>query len=261
MGVHEYFGRERKKARVLRRELRPEDSEGLKVRVFVDGMDRIHGVATMYRSVQALVGEERTELLRIVCCGGEDNPSEEGVHTLRKVATFTGFLRGEALARLYVSCDVFVFPSTTDTLGQAVAEAQASGLPSVVCGIGGPRECIRPGVSGFVADPGDEEVFFTKIELLLEDPRLRDRMGRVAREFAAGMAHGLGVIRGGHLDTERIRIAGERDSLRMVGDPDAGSPHGPGRAAKGREAVLLGEHRSEITLLCTVHERGSARRF
>ena len=153
---------------------RPEDSEGLKVGVFVDGMDRIHGVATMYRSVQALVGEERTELLRIVCCGGEDNPSEEGVHTLRKVATFTGFLRGEALARLYVSCDVFVFPSTTDTLGRAVAEAQASGLPSVVCGIGGPRECIRPGVSGFVADPGDEEVFFTKIELLLEDPRLRD---------------------------------------------------------------------------------------
>ena len=71
---------------------------------------------------------------------------------------------------MYASCDVFVFPSTTDTLGRAVAEAQASGLPAVVRGMGGPRECIRPGVSGFVADPGDEEGFLSKIELLLEDP-------------------------------------------------------------------------------------------
>jgi glycosyltransferase involved in cell wall biosynthesis len=107
---------------------------------------------------------------------------------LGETATFTGFLRGEELARLYASCDAFVFPSTTDTLGRAVAEAQASGLPAVVCGTGGPPECIRPGVSGFVADPGDEKKFFSKIELLLDDAETREEMGRAAREFAAEMS-------------------------------------------------------------------------
>jgi glycosyltransferase involved in cell wall biosynthesis len=73
---------------------------------------------------------------------------------LGETATFTGFLRGEELARTFAACDLFVFPSTTDTLGRAVAEAQASGLPAVVFGLGGPRECIRPGVSGFVVVAG-----------------------------------------------------------------------------------------------------------
>jgi glycosyltransferase involved in cell wall biosynthesis len=143
------------------------------------GLDRL---AAGYLSLR-----RRRDDVHLVIAG--DGPYREELGAvLGKTATFTGFLSGEALARVYASCDVFVFPSTTDTLGRAVAEAQASGLPSVVCGIGGPRECIRPGVSGFVADPGDEEVFFSKIELLLEDPRLRDRMGRAAREFAAGMS-------------------------------------------------------------------------
>ena len=106
---------------------------------------------------------------------------------LGEAATFTGFLRGEDLARTFASCDVFVFPSATDTLGRAVAEAQASGLPAVVCGIGGPRECIRPGVSGFVTDPGDDEGFFARVEDLVEDPAKRERMGRAAREFAEGL--------------------------------------------------------------------------
>ncbi len=103
---------------------------------------------------------------------------------LGETATFTGFLRGEELARLYASCDVFVFPSITDTLGRAVAEAQASGLPAVVRGVGGPRECIRPGVSGLVAAPGDDEGFFSAVELLLDDVDLRGRMRLAARGFA-----------------------------------------------------------------------------
>ncbi len=68
-----------------------------------------------------------------------------------------------------------------------MAEAQASGLPAVVCGIGGPRECIRPGVSGFVTDPGDDEGFFARVEELLDDPAKRERMGRAAREFTRSL--------------------------------------------------------------------------
>jgi len=64
-----------------------------------------------------------------------DGPYRKELEALLQAAgTFTGFLSSEELARVYASCDVFAFPSTTDTLGRAVAEAQASGLPAVVCG-------------------------------------------------------------------------------------------------------------------------------
>ena len=72
---------------------------------------------------------------------------------LGETATFTGFLRGEELARTIASCDLFLFPSTTDTLGRAVIEAQACGLPAIVRDAGGAAECLLPGVSGCVIPP------------------------------------------------------------------------------------------------------------
>lgn len=57
-------------------------------------------------------------------------------------AQFPGVLRGRPLADLYASADLFTFPSTTDTLGQAVMEAQACGLPCLISPIGGPREVV-----------------------------------------------------------------------------------------------------------------------
>lgn len=130
---------------------------------------------------------DRRRDVHLVIAG--DGPYRDQLEArLGGAATFTGFVRGEELARLFASCDVFVFPSTTDTLGRAVAEAQASGLPAIVCGAGGPRECIEPGESGFVAPAGDEEEFFAKVESLLDDRALRERMGRAAREVARDMS-------------------------------------------------------------------------
>jgi glycosyltransferase involved in cell wall biosynthesis len=103
---------------------------------------------------------------------------------LGETATFTGYLRGEELARTYASGDLFVFPSTTDTLGRVVAEAQASGLPAIVFDQGGPAECLRPDQSGYVV-PGDDDVtFWARVEHLLDAPRTRARMGAAARAFA-----------------------------------------------------------------------------
>ena len=115
---------------------------------------------------------------------GDGPYREEMESALGREVTFTAFLQGEALARLFAYCDIFVFPSATDTLGRAVVEAQASGLPAVVYDIGGPRECIRPGETGF----GDEKEFFDKLELLVDDAALRRRMGRAAREFATTLS-------------------------------------------------------------------------
>jgi len=107
---------------------------------------------------------------------------------LGEAATFTGFLRGEALAATYAAGDLFLFPSQTDTLGRAVAEAQASGLPAVVFDAGGPKECLRPGVSGLVAPAGDAAAFFALLETLIDDPPRRRAMGAAARAFAEGLS-------------------------------------------------------------------------
>ena len=61
---------------------------------------------------------------------------------------FTGAVMGETLDKLYASCDLFVFPSTTDTFGNVVLEAQASQLPVIVTDAGGPRENLIPGENG-----------------------------------------------------------------------------------------------------------------
>lgn len=101
-------------------------------------------------------------------------------------ATFTGWLEGDDLAAAYASADLFVFPSSVDTSGQVVLEAQASGLPVVLCKGSGASENIEPEVSGLEAPRRDSEAFATQIGLLLYDPERRQEMAARARQLAAG---------------------------------------------------------------------------
>ena len=94
-------------------------------------------------------------------------------------ATFTGVLAGVGLARAYADMDVFAFPSHTDTFGNVVQEAMASGVPAVVTGSGGPRFIVRDGDTGFVAS-SDEE-FCDSVVTLARDQLLRRRMALAAR--------------------------------------------------------------------------------
>ena len=71
-----------------------------------------------------------------------DGPYLSEMKRLLPDALFTGYLRGEELADAYASADFFVFPSTTDTFGNVVLEAQASGLPVIVSDVGGPRDLV-----------------------------------------------------------------------------------------------------------------------
>ena len=92
---------------------------------------------------------------------------------------FTGFLHGEELARAYASADLFVFPSTTETLGLVILEAMASGLP-VVAGRSGPTcEQIEDGVTGVLYDP-DRPGDLAEAVRRLKDESLRERISRNA---------------------------------------------------------------------------------
>lgn len=94
-------------------------------------------------------------------------------------AEFTGVLTGEALARAYANMDIFVFPSRTDTFGNVVQEALASGAPAVVSDAGGPRFIVDHGHSGLIA--GTDEEFCAWVVALARDETMRHRMGGVAR--------------------------------------------------------------------------------
>ncbi|HYL05847.1 MAG TPA: glycosyltransferase [Thermoanaerobaculia bacterium] len=85
---------------------------------------------------------------------------------------FTGFLHGEDLARAYAGADLFVFPSTSDTFGNVVLEAQAAGLPAIVSDRGGPQEIVLPGGSGLVVDAADPAALGAAMVRLFEDPAL-----------------------------------------------------------------------------------------
>lgn len=122
--------------------------------------------------------------LNIIGDGPYRGQMEEELRGAR--ARFLGFRYGEELSALYAGAHVFVFPSTTDTLGQVVMESQASGMPVLVTDRGGPKEVVRDGETGFVLPAGDERAWVARVVDLASDERLRARMGRAAHEFMQG---------------------------------------------------------------------------
>ena len=98
-------------------------------------------------------------------------------------SAMAGVLRGEALATAYADMDLLVFPSHTDTFGNVVLEALASGVPAVVTPDGGPAHIVRDGVTGRVAR--DEE-FAGAIAGLVADEAGMAEMQVKAREHALG---------------------------------------------------------------------------
>ncbi len=97
--------------------------------------------------------------------------------------TFTGYLTGNDLPVVYASSDLFVFPSNTDTFGNVVLEAQASGIPVIVSNQGGPHENMQPGQTGLVVTENSVKAWVEAIDVLLENPEKRRRMGSNARKL------------------------------------------------------------------------------
>ena len=110
-----------------------------------------------------------------------DGPYMSEMKRLLPDAIFTGYLEGEDLATAYASADIFVFPSTTDTFGNVVLEAQASGIPAIVSDVGGPRDLVHHGKDGFVTKALDSSELAGAIRRLVDDPSLRHHMGLAAR--------------------------------------------------------------------------------
>lgn len=102
-------------------------------------------------------------------------------------AVFAGALPHEKLAELYASADIFLFTSVSETYGNVVAEALASGLPCVIANGGGSADLVDEGVSGFKCQPFDEGGYIEKIKMLLNDNELAAQFSAAGRQQSLSM--------------------------------------------------------------------------
>jgi glycosyltransferase involved in cell wall biosynthesis len=133
----------------------------------------------IWRRVDAACQQEGLDAELIVVGDGPYKKHMQG--TLKNCGVrYLGFRHGDELATIYASSDLFVFPSTTDTLGQVVMESQSSGLPVLVTTEGGPKEVVIDGQTGYVLDPEDVALWAERILDLIRDPAKRQAMGAAA---------------------------------------------------------------------------------
>jgi glycosyltransferase involved in cell wall biosynthesis/predicted metal-dependent phosphoesterase TrpH len=116
--------------------------------------------------------------LHFLVAGG--GPEEEELRArLGEHATFLGWLGGEELARAYASADAFLFASSTDTYGQVILEAGASGLPVVAVAEGGPAALIENRHTGLLCRPDPDHLAGALLRLA-SSPALRHQLGAAA---------------------------------------------------------------------------------
>ena len=110
-----------------------------------------------------------------------DGPKRDWLENKMRKAVFTGKKTGEDLARIYASSDLFLFPSSSETFGNVVIEAMASGLPVISADAGGPSELVKNKVNGFLVKSGKSKEFAKRITQLLENTDLHREMSQAAR--------------------------------------------------------------------------------
>jgi glycosyltransferase involved in cell wall biosynthesis len=128
-----------------------------------------------------ILHEKRSDI-KFVLAG--DGPVKNELKTLMPEALFLGYLSGSELSAAFASSDIFVFPSTTETFGNVTLEAMASGIVPICAREGGAYGVIEENKTGLIANPRDAENLSEKIEILLNNPKLRKKMAENCLNYA-----------------------------------------------------------------------------
>ncbi len=156
-----------------------------------------------------LAARGRDPRLHLVLAGG--GPEEDALREkLGEAATFLGWQHGGVLPRTYASADVFMFASQTDTFGQVVLEAQASGLPVLAVDEGGPASLIVHGETGLLA-PANTDALADALLSITGAPLLAERLRRAA----------LSAVRGRTWEAALARLSAGYELV--LGDAESGA--------------------------------------
>ena len=180
--------------------------------------------------------------VRLVIVG--DGPLRARLQAALPDAVFIGHLDGDALATAMASFDVFVHPGESETFGQTLQEAHASGVPVVATGRGGPLDLVRMGVDGWLYRPGDLDDLRMRVMDLTGDARKRRAFGAAGRATVEGRS--WAAVCG--------QLVGHFDEARRLHDVDRGlrarrarrpEPAAPTPARRWRRYVALGDSLTE----------------
>jgi glycosyltransferase involved in cell wall biosynthesis len=153
--------------------------------VVIGHVSRIAAEKNVGYLAEALEQVERAcpDVRLLIVGDGPARPSLE--RRLGPAAKFVGYKTGEELADHYAACDLFAFASLTETFGNVILEAMASGLPVVAVRAGGPGDTVRPDETGFLVEPTDPSSAMAEcLRRLSEDRALRLRLSEAARAYA-----------------------------------------------------------------------------
>jgi len=145
--------------------------------------------------------------VRLVIVG--DGPARPRLQRALPGAVFLGHLAGDELAQAMASFDVFVHPGESETFGQTIQEAHASGVPVVATGRGGPVDLVRSSVDGWLYRPGDLGDLRERVRDLVGDESKRQAFGAAAR---AGVQERtwpalVDALQGHYLEARRLHAA------------------------------------------------------
>lgn len=138
-------------------------------------------IPLLIESLEALHQENPQQIAIVV----GDGPMRREVEKQLPWVRCIGFQQGTELARCYASADVFVFPSLSETFGNVVTEAMASGLAVVAFDYAAAGELIRNEEDGIVVSCKDRPAFVQAVLRLQRDPALINRLGAAARARVA----------------------------------------------------------------------------
>ncbi len=125
---------------------------------------RIHILADIYQRVAG----SHPETNLVICGDGPDLEDLKALLAPYDRVFFTGRIPSDRLMDFYTCADLFLFPSTTDTFGMVIVEAQACGLPVLVTDVGGPQEIIAHGETGFVIPWDNMEMWVKRVRQFID---------------------------------------------------------------------------------------------
>lgn len=165
------------------------DASGM-VAIFVSRLAAEKNIPLAAKAFEAI----QARFPEVACVFVGDGPERTKLEKAHPEFIFSGMQQGEDLARHYASGDIFIFPSITETFGNVVTEAMASGLVAVAYDYAAPRRFIEDGTNGFLANYDDENQFLEATNRALDSRDKWSSIRSAARQTAEGLSWG-GIVR------------------------------------------------------------------